>query len=50
MENTKEVLFSLWCSSCKHKDTNETDDPCNECLAQGWNIDSTKPIFYAKDE
>lgn len=51
MENTKEVMFYKWCKECKNFETPETDDPCNECLTQPWNVDSTKPInFRSKDE
>ena len=50
MNNTKEVRFDKWCSSCEHCDKPETDIPCNDCLAQGYNIDSTKPVFYKKKE
>lgn len=46
MNNLKEVLFAYWCRECEHYDKPETDDPCNSCLAQGWNVDSTKPIYF----
>lgn len=51
MDNTtKEVYFDVWCPKCKNVDTPETDDPCNSCLAQGWNVDSHQPInFREKD-
>lgn len=42
----KEVRFDVWCSTCKNCAVKETDDPCNECLAQGCNEDSTKPILW----
>lgn len=50
MNNLKEVLFAYWCYKCEHCDKPETDDPCNSCLAQGWNVDSTKPFFYKEKE
>lgn len=43
---TKEVRFDLYCRSCVNKDTPEKDEPCSECLSQGWNDDSRKPIRY----
>lgn len=46
MNNTKEVRFDKWCSKCEHYDKNATDLPCNDCLAQGWNVDSTKPLYF----
>lgn len=50
MENLKIVDFMKWCPTCRHRDTPEVDDPCNECLAQGWNVDSTKPINWIENE
>lgn len=43
---TKEVRFDKYCRICKHRNVNETDDPCNECLTTGFNIDSRKPIKF----
>jgi len=48
--NTKEVNFRLYCPKCKHYELPETEDPCNECLAQGWNYDSRKPINYEEKD
>lgn len=45
----KEVRFDLWCQSCKHKDKSESEDPCWDCLEQGWNVDSQRPIFWEGD-
>lgn len=50
MNNTKEVYFDVYCSKCQHKDTNETEEPCNECLAQGFNLDSHKPVYFKEEE
>lgn len=43
---TKEVYYDEWCDKCTNKKTKETDDPCNECLTQGWNEFSHKPINF----
>lgn len=48
--NIKEVLFYDWCKKCKNENTNESDDPCNECLIQGWNFDSHKPIMFKQKD
>jgi len=49
--SNKEVYFNEYCPKCKNAETFEGDEPCNECLAQGWNDDSHKPIrFKPKDE
>lgn len=42
----KEVYFGNYCESCKYEQTDETDDPCNECLSYPENVDSHKPIHY----
>lgn len=45
-EILKEVYFDQYCKSCKHKDLAETDDPCCECLDEGSNVESHKPVRY----
>lgn len=44
--NIKEVNFMEYCKKCVHTKVYEGDDPCNECLTQGWNEGSKKPIYY----
>lgn len=43
---TKEANYHKYCRICKHSNVKETDDPCDECLTQGYNIDSRKPIRF----
>lgn len=43
---TKEVYFHEYCPTCKHHDKEESEDPCWDCLDQGWNEDSHKPIKW----
>ena len=50
MADTKEVNFRLYCPMCKNYDLKETEEPCNECLAQGFNWDSHKPINYKEKD
>lgn len=50
MDNTKEVRFDVYCKTCEHYNKSEADDPCFDCLDQGWNTNSHKPIFYKEDE
>ena len=50
MADTKEVNFRLYCPMCKYYDLKETEEPCNECLAQGYNWDSHKPINYKEKD
>lgn len=44
----KEVDFFKYCGKCEHNSTDEfdPDSPCYDCLAQGWNTDSHKPIKF----
>lgn len=42
----REVRFDKYCETCKHKDKNEKEDPCNECLEYGYNTESEKPVNY----
>ena len=47
MENDKkEVYFDEWCPQCKYHDTPEVEDPCNQCLAEGSNNNSHKPLYF----
>lgn len=40
------VKFDEWCESCKYFETEETEDPCNECLNESVNEDSRKPVNW----
>ena len=42
----KEVYFNEYCHKCKFKGTKETEDPCNECLAETTNEYSHKPVRF----
>ena len=42
----KEVRFDQWCSQCKHYEKSEAEDPCWDCLNQGWNYNSHKPTMF----
>ena len=49
-DNYKEVYFDEYCETCKYKDLKESDDPCDECLAEPARVYSHKPLMYkAKD-
>lgn len=45
-----EVDFDVYCKTCKHKDTPEVKDPCNECLDQCWNEETRKPVKWEAAE
>ena len=40
------VKFETWCNKCKHREVEESGDPCNDCLAEPFNDDSRKPTFW----
>lgn len=47
---TKEVRFDMYCKECKHYNKSEAEDPCFDCLDQGWNEDSHKPIMFEEQD
>lgn len=50
MNNTKEVDFLTYCPKCKHYNKLDYEEPCNECLKQGFMIDSHKPLNFKQKE
>ena len=47
----KEVYFHEYCPKCAHCDKKESEDPCWDCLEDGYNYDSHKPTkFKEKDK
>lgn len=46
----KEVDFETHCKMCKYKDLDEKFDPCCECLEQGMNIGTSKPINWKEKD
>lgn len=44
----KIVDFHEWCPKCKFWKNREDDDPCEECLGYRANLNSTKPMLWAK--
>lgn len=45
-DNYKEVYFENYCKKCVHKKKAENEHPCDECLAQGMNVNSHRPINF----
>ena len=41
-----EVDFETYCKICKHKNVLQSDEPCNTCLEQFWNWNSSKPVNF----
>ena len=46
----REVRFDTYCDTCKHKDTKEIDNPCNECLEWPMNNGTEKPYNWEAKE
>lgn len=46
MTNTKEVYFIKYCNKCVNENLPETSNPCNDCLAQPFMLDSHKPLYF----
>ena len=44
------IEFEKWCPKCKNNVLAEEEDPCDECLEQGWNEDSVKPVRFEPKE
>lgn len=44
--NYKEVYFGQYCRTCQYQDTEDSEDPCYECLNEPVNLDSHKPIKW----
>ena len=42
----KEVYFDKYCKTCEYKGNEETEEPCDECLAESINLNSHKPVKY----
>ena len=47
-ENMKLVEFDKYCPTCQNKNTEDSEDPCNECLAEGARQYSHKPLRYVE--
>lgn len=50
MELYKEVYFHQYCEKCKHKDVEQSEEPCNECLENPENLYSHKPVKFEEKE
>ena len=42
----KFVNFKDKCNTCIHKNISSTDEPCDKCLSEPANYQSTTPIKY----
>lgn len=46
----KEVYFVYYCSTCKHRNKKDNEEPCDECLDNPMNLYSHKPVKYEEKE
>lgn len=46
----KEVYFDKYCKTCKHKNVEETEEPCYECLGEPLNWNTHRPVKYEEKE
>ena len=46
----REVDFQTYCPTCKYGQQEEKYDPCNDCLAEAMNADSSKPIYWEEEK
>lgn len=42
----KIVDFAQWCPKCRHRDLNENQEPCCDCLEEPVNTESRKPVRW----
>ena len=50
MYENKIVRFDIYCDKCKHKELDESLEPCNECLTCPVNYHSSKPVKFEEAE
>lgn len=46
----KIVDFEKYCPKCKYYKRKESEDPCNDCLNEGGNIQSEKPVNFKEKQ
>lgn len=46
----KEVYYDQYCSRCVHRELEEDDEPCRDCLDEPVNVYSHKPIYWEENK
>lgn len=46
----KEVYFGEYCKKCIHKDKDDNEPPCDDCLEEPFNLYSHKPVKFIQKE
>lgn len=44
--NEKFVEFDKYCKNCQYADLPEEKDPCDECLTNPTNTNTTQPVMF----
>ena len=44
--NTKIVDFHKYCKTCKHSKKKDNEDPCDECLDNPTNTNTSRPVNW----
>lgn len=44
------VEFHKYCETCKYKELDDCEDPCNECLDHPVNLYSERPVNWVEKE
>ena len=45
---TKIVYFDQYCENCKYCKTDQSEDPCYECLSNPVNVHSHRPVKWSE--
>lgn len=45
---TKEVFYDIYCKKCKYYELEPYKNPCNECLAEPYNMDVCRPFQFTR--
>lgn len=45
-DDYREVRFDIYCETCKHKEKEENEEPCCECLEKPINLNTEKPVRW----
>ncbi len=46
----KEVYYDQYCSRCVHRELEEDDEPCRDCLGEPVNVYSHKPVYWEENK
>jgi len=46
----KEVYYDQYCSRCLHRELEEDDEPCRDCLDEPVNVYSHKPVYWEENK